>query len=229
MRRLSRWDLPFFPRRRPVWQGQLLHLSPVWTLRALPDGSRCASCHWCQNHECVNDFSLRGHCGFCKTCHQNGRCENLRRKGQRPGGSCQTHDDCCDSSACHGGVCCVVGDGYCNHDGDCCSGQCLKGRCACTPSGEPVPGDVCLPDNSNLDLCCQSTAFCVPRDGCPGNTRCLSQEGTTCTSDCECPGRCEGGRCCNPPGFPCTEDIGVYCCSRSCIDIDPASGEGVCA
>src|SRR5581483_8340972 len=58
-------------------KGSCLICAKSGICEPLPDGTRCARCHWCQHGQCVVDVS-GPHCGFCKRCDDHdGTCTIL--------------------------------------------------------------------------------------------------------------------------------------------------------
>jgi hypothetical protein len=131
--------------------------------------------------------------------------------------------DCCFGLQCKTGHCCRAGGAVCNGDGDCCSGTCSGGTCACSITqcireldccaGTTCVGGVCLRRGGAI---CNLSPQCASGT-CSANGLCAgSAEGQSCTATLACNNglQCRGGACCRQGGAQCTS--GTQCCSGSC-------------
>ncbi len=203
-----------------------------------PYGEICRS-----DEECCNNPAFSGP-GVCDPINEEiGRC--LNPNGCAPAGElCGSgYHDCCPCSTpdkspgcpnengdlfCQETVfgverCfsddCVLKDGECDGDEDCCGGVCTDGVCnaglECLPDLEACAFSdqcccqICAPDDDGDLVCCPGEETCMP-----AGDKCMS-DADCCSGNCNSDGICgPGENACIPVGGPCTnpED----CCSNYC-------------
>lgn len=121
----------------------------------------------------------------------------------------------------------------CKKDKQCCTKQCKRKKCRCTPLQGRCPGElsshVCCPHAGASPFCLFSTK---PQCG-PSEYQCLLQLHDPCTADCDCifDQVCAGAppaHCCWAPGRGCgNETLGANCCSEHC-GCDSSAGPCYC-
>jgi hypothetical protein len=210
-----------------------------------PTGELCR-----KDKECCNDPAYGGP-GVCEMITADiGRCDNPT--GCAPAGEICKPDsdhDCCpcatpqSSPGCpnpNGDVFCrdtifgvkrcfsddcVVEDGPCENDEDCCGDECVDGTCA--------PGDSCLEDLEPCafsDQCC--CLICAPDDNgdlvcCPEGTECIPVDGP-CTTDADCcDGNCTRDGVCGEEVTDCVPFGGQCTTDEDCCDDIPCT-DGIC-
>lgn len=120
------------------------------------DGSPC-SLGTCCNGRCVDTFSDPHNCGTCGGTCPSGTCIKGFCGCSTPGGTCETHDDCCGPHFAENvGATCI--DGVCR----CCQGA----EASCLGSST---SDICCDYPLRVGLCCVSEEAC----GETGPDRCM--------------------------------------------------------
>jgi hypothetical protein len=233
-------------------------------------GSGCGSVEVCLDHpalcvpkqtECAADFDCCDASTGAAACKDARCCYDL-------GVVCETADDCCPladgtevgcftrredaPTTCGGLEPCVLRDGDCEEDDDCCGekSKCVGGQCetdTCVPRDAPCRGDeaccvdgdscregICQPPDAACDepdellqppCCTQLEAPCLE-----GGSLCCG--GAICTPTLKGEAFCRAPNTCGPPGTACDAD--EDCCENGtdaigCVGVDlDGSGSRVC-